>query len=101
MWLVVVKEPLPDMAYWPGRLWLAMVDAVSWPALWLLLVRRAPVPTGLIGSAAVALAALFALNRLHRAVWLNHRYRFTTWRLGKAIAALMLIGLVLKFAMGS
>ena len=56
--------------------------------------------TGLIGPTVVALSVLFGLNRLHRAVWVKHRYRFTTWRWGKVAAGPMLIGLVLKLVMG-
>ncbi|MEO6410068.1 MAG: hypothetical protein ABIO45_15120 [Burkholderiaceae bacterium] len=48
----------------------------------------------------IALSVLLGLNRLHRAVWLNHRYRFTTWRCGKVAAGLMVIGLVMKLAIG-
>ena len=76
-----------------------MADAIAWPALWTLLVLRAPLPTGLIGPMAIALSVLFGLNRLHRAIWFNHRYRFTTWRWGKVAAGLMLIGFVLKLTM--
>ena len=100
MWLIVAREPLPDKAYWPGRVWLAVADAVAWPVLWSLLVLRAHMPTGLIGLMVIALTVLFGLNRLHRAVWLNHRYRFTTWRWGKVAAGLMVIGLVMRLAIG-
>ena len=47
-----------------------------------------------------ALALLCALGRLHRALCLNHRYRFTTWRLGRVVAAL-LMGMVLKLMLAS
>ncbi len=99
MWLVIAKEPLPDKAYWPGRIWLAVADAVAWPVLWTTLVLRAPMPTGLIGPVIVALAVLFGLSRLQQAIWANHRYRFTTWRWARVAAGIILIGLVLKFAM--
>jgi hypothetical protein len=33
-------------------------------------------------------------------VWVNHRYWFTTWRWGRISAALIVIGMVLKFATG-
>jgi hypothetical protein len=99
MWLIVPREPLPDKAYWPGRVWLAVADAVAWPALCSLLIARAPMPTGVVGPMVIALAVLFGLIRLHRAIWLNHRYRFTTWRWGKVVAGLMLIGFVMKLVM--
>ena len=98
MWLIVAREPLPDKAYWHGRVWLAVADAVAWPVVCSLFALRAPMPSGLIGPMVVALSVLFGLNRLHRAVWLNHRYRFTTWRWGKVAAGLMVIGFVMKLA---
>jgi hypothetical protein len=98
MWMIVAREPLPDQPYWKGRVWLAVLDAVAWPVLWVLLVVRAAMPTGLVGPVVIALAVLFGLNRIHRAVWLNHRYRFTTWRWGKVVTGLMLIGLMMKLA---
>ncbi|MDE2081244.1 MAG: hypothetical protein KGI90_07825 [Burkholderiales bacterium] len=101
MWLIVAKEPLPDRAYWPGRVWLAMADAVAWPALWSLLALQAPMRTGVIAPMVIALSVLFGLDRLHRAIWFNHRYRFTTWRWGKVAAGLVLIGFVLKLTIGN
>ncbi|NUZ09120.1 hypothetical protein [Piscinibacter koreensis] len=100
MWLIVAREPLPDKAYWPGRVWLAAADAVAWPTLWSLLALQAE-SAGLIGSVVVALSVMFGLKRLHQALWLNHRYRFTAWRWGKVVAGLMLIGIVLKLSIGN
>ena len=37
--------------------------------------------------------------RLYRAIWSNHRYWFTTWRWGRIVAALLLMGEALKFAL--
>lgn len=99
MLLVVAREPRPDAPVWLGRRALAAVDALVWPLLWVLAFRDAPEPVGLIGPSASAVAALFALGRLHRALWVNHRYRFTTWRWGKVLAAILLIGALLKLAM--
>ena len=99
MWLVISREPAADMAYWPGRLGLAVVDAAIWPLMWIVLVLRAGVPTGVVGPAAIGLCVLIALTRVHRALFANHRYRFSTWRWGKIVAALMLVGLVMKFVM--
>jgi len=39
------------------------------------------------------------LVRLHRALWVNHRYWFTTWRWGRVAAALLVVGAVLKVTM--
>ncbi len=99
MWLVVAREPLPDMNYWPGRRWLAAADAVAWPALLALAVCHIRVPVGIVGPVAIVLAVLFALARLHRAVWVNQRYRFTTWRWGKVAAVIVLAGYLLKLLM--
>jgi hypothetical protein len=99
MWLVVAREPKPDVPYLPGRCLLAAVDAVVWPLLWVLVLSHAPKPVGLVGPCVAAVALLCALGRLHRALWVNHRYRFTTWRWGRIAAALLLMGVVLKLMM--
>ena len=96
MWLLIAREPAPDAPHWPGRRGLAAVDAAAWPLLWVLLLRHAPEPVGLVGPVVAAVALLCALGRLHRALWVNHRYRFTTWRWGRVVAALLLIGAVMK-----
>ena len=46
-----------------------------------------------------AVLVLWGLSRLHTAVWLNHRYRFTTWRVSGILAVLVVVGLVLKIAL--
>ena len=96
MWLVVAREPIPDAPYWPGRHLLAAVDAVAWPIMWVLLIQHAPAPLGLVGPFVSAVALLCGLNRLHRALWLNNRYRFMTWRWGRIAAAFVFVGLVMK-----
>ena len=53
----------------------------------------------LVGPFVAAVALLCALGRLHRALWVNRRYRFTTWRWGRIAAALLLMGVVLKLTM--
>ena len=99
MWLLVAREPRPDAPDWPGRRLLAAVDAVVWPLLWVLLIQQVPGPAGLVGPFVTALAVLLGLGRLHRALWVNHRYWFTTWRWGKVLGAMLLIGAVLKLSM--
>ena len=99
MWLLVAHEPRPDAPYWPGRRLLAAVDAAMWPFMWVLLLSHAPKPVGLIGPFVAAVALLCALGRLHRALWVNHRYWFTTWRWGRIAAAMMLMGVVLKLSL--
>ena len=39
-----------------------------------------------------------AFVRVHRALCVNHRYRFDTWRWGPVTAALLLVGVTLKLA---
>ena len=90
MWLLVAREPRPDAPDWPGRRLLAAVDAVAWPLMWVLLIRQVPGPAGLVGPFVTALAVLLGLGRLHQALWVNHRYWFTTWRWGKVLGAILL-----------
>ena len=53
----------------------------------------------IVGPLIMALAALSAIGRGHRAIWMNHRYHFTTWRWGRWALILLSIGLVLKVAL--
>ena len=99
MWLVVSREPAADKAYWPGRVGLAVVDAALWPLMWIVLVLRAGVPTGVVGPAAISLCVLIALTRVHQALFANHRYGFSTWRWGKLASLLLLVGFVMKILM--
>jgi hypothetical protein len=99
MWLLVAREPRPDAPYWPGRRWLGAIDAALWPLLWVLLFSHAPTPVGIVGPFVAAVALLCALGRLHRALWVTHRYWFTTWRWGQMAAVLMLMGVVLKLSL--
>ena len=96
MWLLVTRDPLPDAPYWPGRHLFAAVDAVVWPIVCVLLINHASAPVGLVNPFVSAVALLSGLGRLHRALWVNHRYRFTTWRWGRIAAAFVLVGLVMK-----
>ena len=96
MWLLLAREPVPDAPYWPGRRLLAAVDAAVWPLLWVIVISHAHKPVGLVGPFVAAVAILCARGRVHRALWVNHRYRFTTWRWGRVAAALLAIGVVLK-----
>jgi hypothetical protein len=99
MWFIVYRQPRPDAGYWSGRRWLAAVDAVAWPLGWVLVVRHVPAPVGVVGPVVTAVALVLALERLHRAVCVNHRYWFTTWRWGKVVAAIWLTGIVIKLAL--
>ncbi len=96
MLLLIVREPRPDADYWPGRRLLAAVDAVMWPLLWIAFLRQLPAESGALGPLGMAVAVLCCLGRLHRALWVNERYWFTTWRWGRVMAAPLLVGAVLK-----
>ncbi len=98
MWLLVAREPRPDAAYWPGRRLLAALDALLWPALWVWVLLAMPAPTGLIGPFFTAVAVWCAVGRLRLALWVNHRYVFTTWRWGRVVAALWLMGIVIQLS---
>ena len=99
MWMFVVREPRPDAPDWTGRRLLAAMDAIVWPLIWVQAVAHIPAPVGLVGPFVVAASMFFALTRLYRALWMNHRYRFTTWRWGKVVGALLVIGALLKLTM--
>jgi hypothetical protein len=90
MWIVFAREPLPDSAYWPGRRWLAGLDAVLWPGIGLVMFAEVPVAGGIALPLVGALLVMSASMRLHTAFCANHRYRFTTWRWGRIAAALVL-----------
>jgi len=96
MWIIFERTLPPDAPYWPGRRWLAAIDAVGWPiATWLLLARM-PGPAGVFVPTAAGILALVVLLRLRRAVWANHRYRFTTSKVVSVLAVLMFIGILAK-----
>lgn len=100
MWLLVKREPRANAPYWIGRRWLAALDAVAWPLFWVLLICQIDAPVGIVGPVVVAIALLVSAERIHRAVWINHRYWFTAWRWGRIAAGLLVIGMVLKLAAG-
>jgi hypothetical protein len=98
MWVIFARAPPPDAAVWPGRRALALVDAVVWPAAWAALVLGLPVSSELAGLFALALCAVSALTRAHRAIAHNHRYHFTTWRWGRRLVFVLAFGYALKLA---
>lgn len=99
MWLLFAPAPRPDAPYWPGRRWLAAVDALAWPVAWVLLVGALPEPRGIVLPLTGAFAALAAVRRLRRAFWANHRYQFTTWRWCRPVGTLLMIGWMLKLVL--
>lgn len=94
MWLLVAREPVPDAPQWAGRKSLAVLDAVAWPLLAVLMVFQSRVPLGVVGAVSVVAACALSVARLRRAIWLSHRYRFTTWRWGGVVLGLMLLGAI-------
>jgi len=51
---------------------------VAWPLLWVILLGQIDAPVGILGPMVIAVALLISAERAHRAVWVNHRYWFTT-----------------------
>jgi len=78
---------------------LAALDAVVWLALGVVAALRSPVPGRVVGAVLIAVLLIAAAFRLRRAIWLNHRYRFTTWRWGRAWLALLLFGLLVQWTL--
>jgi hypothetical protein len=98
MWLLVAREPRANAPHWTGRRWLAAIDAVAWPLSWVFLLSQIDASVGIVGPMVAAIALLFSAERIYRALWVNHRYWFTTWRWGRIGIALIVIGMVLKLA---
>ncbi len=96
MWLILAREPKSDKPYWRGRGWFAVVDALVWPISLAVAVSLLEVSIGIVSPVVIALAILSAIRRMHRAVCMNHRYRFTTWRWGRVLAVLWTFGWLLK-----
>lgn len=96
MLVFLTREAEPDAPYWVGRGLLGALDALAWPAMWVALAWQMPQRGGVIGAVVTGLAVLSAMRRLHRALWENHRYQFTTWKVGKVLLAVWLVGLVMK-----
>ena len=99
VFLLISREPRPEFAYWPGRRVLAALDAMVWPSAVAVIVAASPLNVGAFGAVVIVVAAYFGAQRLYRALWMNQRYRFTTWVWGKRLGALLLLGLLLKVAL--
>lgn len=96
MWVVISRELRPDATYWPGRRWLALVDALAWPMLWAVAIVKAPFGTGLVGVTAMAFVAFVAARRSRTALFRNERYWFTARRWGLALAGFATVGAATK-----
>ena len=91
MWLLFTRAPPPDAPYWPGRRWLAAVDALVWPGLCWLLLGQIEEAGGLVVSLLKSLLVLSAARQLHVALLMNHRYHFRMWRWGWCLARIVAI----------
>ena len=98
MWLLVAREPRQDAPQWAGRKSLAVLDAVAWPLVGVSLLYLSRMSLGVAGPVLMAAAIVLSVARLRRAIWLNHRYRFTTWRWGGIVLGLMMVGAVLDMS---
>ena len=96
MWIMYGRTPNPDVAYFAGRRWLALLDAVAWPVAWLIAISAIPYNTGVLGVFAKAVLVLVALRRCQRAVFRNERYRFSTLRWGVPILTFVALGELMK-----
>ena len=96
MFIVLRRSPVPDAPYWPGRRVLAAADAIVWPLLWIGVIVAAPFWTGVAGALLITLMLWSSLTRLRTALAENQRYRFTTWRWGRPIVVMLVIGAVLR-----
>ena len=98
MLIVLPFKPQTEAAVWPGRRFLAVVDALIWPALLAgLVIYYVPEKDIALRGVATAAFALAATSRLSRAVLRNEFYRFTSWQLAKLIFVLAWIGGCIQF----
>lgn len=98
MFFVIARAPRPDVVVWPGRRWLASLDAIAWPVLAVFLVMNSSFSVGLVGPVVTSLAGLLLLRRLARAWLRNERYRFTTLAWARWVGALLAQGALLKLS---
>ena len=96
MWVLFARAAPPDARYWPGRRWLATLDAIGWPTFWLIVLGHVAARTGVVGPVLMSLVMLVGARRVCTAIWQNQRYRFTTWRWARPLLALLLVGLAIK-----
>lgn len=96
MWLLVAREPRQDAPHWVGRKSLAVLDALVWPLAAVLLIALSPLHLGVVGPVLMVAVLLLSVSRLRQAIWMNHRYRFTTWRWGGLALGVIVVGAILK-----
>jgi hypothetical protein len=101
MFVLFARAPPPDAPCWPGRRWVAAVDAVVWPGVVWSVLSQVPGQGGLVQAFAMALLAMSAARRLFTALVVNHRYHFTTWRWGRVLTWMLLGGSLLQFGLAA
>ena len=99
MWVLFARAPPPDAPYWPGRRWLAAVDAVAWPSAGWVALSQVPGQRGLVLAFVMALLVVSASRRLFTAMLANHCYHFTTWRWGRMLAWMLVVGMLMKLGL--
>lgn len=99
MWVLFARAPPPDAPYWPGRRWLAAIDAVAWPGVAWSALHELASCGGLVLALAMALLVVSAARRLFAALLANHRYHFTTWRWGRVLTWMLAVGILLKLGL--
>ena len=73
MWIVLARQPRPLAEVWVGRGLLTLVDAIVWPAAWVVMVSNLSLEIGLLGPVCIAVALLFAVRGVSIAVWHNEQ----------------------------
>ena len=96
MWMLYLRTPAPDAAHWPGRRGLAVLDAALWPTLIAAFAANLSIDSGLVGRFVIAACVLVAMRRCSRALMHNERYRFATGRWATLLAAMVMMGVMLK-----
>ena len=99
MWLLFARASPPDAPYWPGRRWLAAIDAVAWPSAGWVALSQLPGQGGLVLAFVMSLLVVSAARRVFTALLVNHRYHFTTWRWGRVLAWMMALGALLTLGL--
>ncbi len=99
MWVLFARAPSPDAPYWPGRRWLAAIDAIAWPGVAWCALNQMASSGGLVLALLLALLVVSAVRRLFTALLANHRYHFTTWRWGRVLAWMLAVGTLLKLVL--
>lgn len=96
MWMLFARAPPPDAPYWPGRRWLAAIDAIAWPGTTCFAMQELKESGELVVALVMTLLVASAARRLTRALLANHRYHFTTWRWGRTLFWMIALGALLK-----